>query len=365
MKYIKFFNNSSDAIYNGTNNTLYKSPGVAYIEDVDKVIYAPFEMDNLYYIDGEYNSVLYSDGINVKVGTYNIRYFNGQGDNDNIGYKSWEIRRDYIFGMIRKHSPDVCGLQEVTPQMTQDIIDNLTDYTYVGYGRISGDLNPILPITSLVPYDNDEQVGVIYKTSKYNELERGRIFLSDTPTVPSKYEESAFNRLATYVKLQEKNTRKEFYFFSTHLDHPNDSSTIDEECRIKQANALVNNIKTIAGGTPVFIVGDLNSQPLEEAYPIVSNEFIDSYVAIGDNAQGGYICNSSQLNEGLSGCSLPGITYTGLYSSTDKNPKRLDYIFSTPNVVEVVSYIADNDNLGLNNYPSDHLPVICDMMIKY
>ncbi len=291
-----------------------------------------------------------TEDTSVKTATYNIRYYNGEGDTDNEGGKSWLTRRSSVFDMIEKHNPDVCGLQEVTPQMTQDIIDNLPDYTYIGYGRVSGDLNPILPISTLVSSGNDEQTSLIYKTSKYTELEKGRFFVSDTPSVPSKYSESSFNRLAAYVKLKDNETGKEFYFLSTHLDHPNDNSTQDELCREKQATALIKNAKLLVGNLPYYIVGDFNSIETEEAYPIIAAELNDAYYTVGpENAQGGYNGTNN--------------TYTGLYSSTDTIPKRIDFIFTTDNI-SVSSYIADNDNMGLTMYPSDHLPVVCNTVIQ-
>jgi endonuclease/exonuclease/phosphatase family metal-dependent hydrolase len=293
---------------------------------------------------------VYSEDTNVKASTYNIRYYNGEGDPDNEGDKSWLIRRASVYDMIEKHNPDVCGLQEVTPQMTQDIIDNLPDYTYIGYGRVSGDLNPILPISTLVSVNNDEQTGLIYKTSKYTELEKGRFFVSDTPSVPSKYSESIFNRLAVYVKLKDNETGKEFYFLSTHLDHPNNGSTLDELCREKQATALIQNAKGLVGNLPYYIVGDFNSVETEEAYPIITAELNDAYYTVGtENAQGGY----NGTND----------TYIGLYNPSDATPKRIDFIFTTDNI-GVNSYIADNDNMGLTLYPSDHLPVVCDTVIQ-
>ena len=51
MKYLKLFEQSEDAIYNESSDTVYDAPGVAYIKDVDKVIYAPFELNQKYYID--------------------------------------------------------------------------------------------------------------------------------------------------------------------------------------------------------------------------------------------------------------------------------------------------------------------------
>ena len=61
MKYLKLFEKDEDAIYNRTSDTLYDAPGVAYIIDVDKIIYAPFDLNQKYYIDENYNAVLYRE----------------------------------------------------------------------------------------------------------------------------------------------------------------------------------------------------------------------------------------------------------------------------------------------------------------
>jgi hypothetical protein len=61
MKYLKLFEKDEDAIYDRTSDTLYDAPGVAYIKDVDKVIYAPFDLNQKYYIDENYNAVLYRE----------------------------------------------------------------------------------------------------------------------------------------------------------------------------------------------------------------------------------------------------------------------------------------------------------------
>jgi exonuclease III len=64
------------------------------------------------------------------------------------------------------------------------------------------------------------------------------------------------------------------------------------------------------------------------------------------------------------GCIETGNTYTGLYSSSDKDPKRIDFVLRSAALVDVLSYLADNDNLGLEKYPSDHLPIITEMKFK-
>ena len=291
----------------------------------------------------------------LKVASYNIRYYNGAGDSGNTDFRAWPSRKVKVFEMIRKHDMDVCGLQEVTQLMSQDIINELTEYTYVGYGRDNGLENSESTSTG-------EQTGLIYKKDKFNELGRGRFFLSNTPNSVSRVPNSMFNRLATWVKLQDKETLKEFIFASTHFDHPTDSSVADS-VREQQAQYAVSNILSIAGNLPIFFVGDFNSESNTTAYSVLTSTFNDSYNFL-TVPEGGYVCNLDQINSGkCPGCSEIGNTYTGLYSSSDIDPKRIDFVLYLPNKSSISSYLVDTDNLGLEYYPSDHLPVVCDMVI--
>ena len=296
-----------------------------------------------------------SEDTPVKVASYNIRYWNGDGDTGNADFRAWPNRKAKVFEMIRKHDMDVCGLQEVTQQMSPDIIRELTEYTYVGYGRDNGLENSESSSTG-------EQTGLIYKKDKFNELDRGRFFLSNTPNSVSRVPNSMFNRLATWVKLQDKETLKEFIFASTHFDHPTDSSVADL-VREQQAQYAVSNILSIAGNLPIFFVGDFNSESNTTAYSVLTSTFNDSYNFL-TVPEGGYVCNLEQINSGkCPGCSEIGNTYTGLYSSSDIDPKRIDFVLYLSDKSSQLSYLVDTDNLGLEYYPSDHLPVVCDMLI--
>ena len=86
---------------------------------------------------------------------------------------------------------------------------------------------------------------------------------------------------------------------------------------------------------------------------------------MGDKALGGYVCNKTQLaNSKIAPkCACEGNTYTGLYSSSDNWPKRIDLVLFDDTKATVSYYNADNDNMGLDMYPSDHLPVITKMSI--
>ncbi len=289
-----------------------------------------------------------------KICNYNIRYYNGSSDSGNTGGRSWLIRKDKVFQMITEHDMDVCGIEEITKNQSPDFISTLTDYEYVGYGRDNGKEN--------LNGGGGEQTGIIYKKSRYLKLDQGRFFLSNTPEKASKLKYSNFNRMVMWVKLKVRGTEDIFYFFATHFDNDYDQNHID--VRSAQADIAMNMVPKIAGEYPYFFVGDFNCEITEPAYEKLSTFWTDAFIAMGEEVQGGYMCNEEQQTAYPTQCEWPGNTYTGLYSSSDKSPKRIDLVLFDDARATVSSYIADNDNLGLELYPSDHLPVITTMTLN-
>ncbi|MBP7209771.1 MAG: endonuclease/exonuclease/phosphatase family protein [Paludibacteraceae bacterium] len=281
---------------------------------------------------------------------YNIRLYT----TDDKDTKFWTNRKDKVFEMILNHDMDVCGLEEMTLNQSPDFKSNLVDYEYVGYGRDNGKENSA--------GGTGEQTGLIYKKTRYVKQDQGRFFLSNTPQRPSKLSGASFNRMVTWVKLKERKSENVFYFFATHFDHPTTQQGIDT--RSAEADIALVQVPMIAGNSPLFFVGDFNCEPTEPAYSKLSAQWNDAFIEIGDGAEGGYVCNEQQQANYPEACSEIGNTYTGLYSSSDKEPKRIDYILYTATMIDLFNYIADNDNLGLVTYPSDHLPVITRMEFK-
>ena len=287
-----------------------------------------------------------------KICNYNIRYYNGSSDNANTGNRSWTLRKEKVFEMIRKHKMDVCGIEEITAQQAPDFLASLTEYEYIGYGRDNG--------KEYSAGGTGEQTGILYRKARYVKQDQGRFFLSTTPHRASKSFGSSFNRMVTWVKLKERNSDKTFYFFATHFDHPITQAGINT--RSSQADVALATIPEIVGEYPMFFVGDFNCEPTEPAYDKLQQRWTDAFVAMGEQAQGGYICNEEQETLFPDACAEGGNTYTGLYSSSDKEPKRIDFVFFDSKKTNIISYLADNDNLGLEAYPSDHLPVITEMI---
>lgn len=289
-----------------------------------------------------------------KICNYNIRYYNGSGDGANSGNRAWPVRRDKVFEMIRKHGMDVCGIEEITTNQSPDFIKSLVEYEYIGYGRDNGKENS--------EGGTGEQTGIIYRKARYVKMDQGRFFLSNTPTVASKVSGASFNRMVTWVRLKERNSDTQFYFFATHFDHPTNQTGINT--RSTEADIALKMVPAITGNMPMFFVGDFNCKPSEPAYAKLSGQWADAFVRMGSAVQGGYVCNAEQAADFATACAESGNTYTGLYSSSDKEPKRIDYVLYNADKATVSSYMADNDNLTLEMYPSDHLPVVTEMVVR-
>ncbi len=269
------------------------------------------------------------------IGSYNIRYYT-TGD---TGGKFWDNRKQLVFNLIKKYNYDVCGIQETTNIQAVDFLSQLPEYKYIGYGRNNGKEH--------TDGGTGEQTALIYKTSRFNELEKGRFFLSNTPDSLSKLPTSTFNRMVVWVKLEDKQTQKVFFLFSTHFDHPTTQKGINT--REQQATIAKEQIVALTEGYPVIFTGDFNCEPTEPAYTILSGEWHDAYETTPTLRQGGYVNREH--------------TYTGLYSSSDKSSKRIDYIFINDKV-HVNSYIAADEKLAHTTYPSDHLPILIECSIQ-
>ena len=77
---------------------------------------------------------------------------------------------------IREQNPDILGTQETVARMHEECLSRLN-----GYSCFKGEF-----------YTEDNARGnyVYWKTDKFNALEMGHRYMSDTPTVRSKYEKS-------------------------------------------------------------------------------------------------------------------------------------------------------------------------------
>ncbi len=189
----------------------------------------------------------------IRWGTFNVRYKN---DNDAKQGVGWDVRKDRIAQYVKNNNIDVVGMQEVTHPQLLDLVERLPEYDYVGVGRTDGKTK-------------GEYSPVFFRKDKYEALEKGNFWLSETPDVPgSKGWDAALERIASYVKLRDKATGKIFMAVNTHFDH------VGVEARKQSALLIMKKIQEIVGDKPAVVTGDFNVEESNEAYQtMVSSPF--------------------------------------------------------------------------------------------
>ena len=140
----------------------------------------------------------------IRWGTFNIRLQNSGDEKAGVG---WSVRRDRVADYIKKNHIEVVGMQEVLHPQLEDLLNRLPEYDYVGVGRTDG-------------ATKGEYSPIFFLKDKFEVLEKGNFWLSETPEVPgSKGWDAALERIASYAKLKDKASGKIFMAVNTHFDH--------------------------------------------------------------------------------------------------------------------------------------------------
>ena len=181
----------------------------------------------------------------IRWGTFNIRL---QNDGDERAGVGWSVRRDRVADYIRKNHIDVVGMQEVLHAQLEDLLARLPEYDYVGVGRTDG-------------ATKGEYSPVFFLKEKFEVLEKGNFWLSETPEVPGSVGwDAALERIASYAKLRDKATGKVFMAVNTHFDH------VGVKARRESAKLIMRKIQEIVGTRPAVVTGDFNVTENDEAY---------------------------------------------------------------------------------------------------
>lgn len=223
-----------------------------------------------------------------------------------------------VLQMVKYYQPDTIGFQEVSPSWLSVLVSGLGDqYAYVGSGRDGG--------------SQGEHNPIFYKKDVFKLIDSGTKWLSPTPDVLSKFEESSLNRIYTYALLERKSDGTRVLVVNTHFDHKSD------EARAKQAQVLVEFLKRNSE-YPVILTGDFNCQRYTTPYLTLTSAGIKNSYDVADE----------KLNNDA--------TFTS-YGSANK---IIDFAFVSPQRLSVVSYKVCSEKIN-GDYPSDHHPVL----IKY
>lgn len=253
--------------------------------------------------------------------SYNIRY-----DNPNDAPNNWDNRKDFLISQLNFYHPDVFGTQEGLVHQLKDMDKGLEDYAYFGVGRNHGD-------------ERGEFTAIFYDKTKFNVLEEATFWLSETPEVPSKGWDAALPRICTYGLLENKEDGTRFMVFNTHFDH------VGVKAREESSKLILQKIKELnPDNLPVVLTGDFNLESDSPGVQVIVGQMKDTHVEAGKNAFG------------------PSGTFNG-FEFNKPVERRIDYIFVSPNNVEVLKSAILSDSKDCR-YPSDHLPVLARLHFK-
>jgi endonuclease/exonuclease/phosphatase family metal-dependent hydrolase len=245
------------------------------------------------------------------------------------GVNQWRLRKDRVFRLFQFCHPDLVGVQEALPHQLADLHAAFPSFDWYGVGRDDGK-------------DKGEFSAIFYRLDIFELYNNGTFWLSKTPDTPgSRGWDAALPRICSWVILHDQRTNQYISHFNTHLDHAG------KIARREGARLITDRIRQIAGPMiPTILTGDFNDDPESDAYRTI-------------------VTNSS-LRDAKHVTKSPHRGPQGTWSTFDARHrigKRLDYIFISSQHFTVLrhAHIAYSEN---KSYPSDHLPVLADLIFK-
>ncbi len=234
-------------------------------------------------------------------------------------------RSQLVTAVLEQYAPDTFGVQEATPKWIKILNRELGDkYACVGEGRS--------PIEMFTEYSS-----VYYLKDKYNLLDSGTIWLSETPEKKyTKDFDSKHNRIASWAVLEDKETGVKFTHMNTHLDH------VLESTRVEQVKVLKAKIAELEKETTVICTGDFNTYETAEAYAEMRKDYDDTKL----------VATNSDT----------GITFHNYGAIEEHDDGAIDFVFATKGTKADTYKIIRDCIDGI--YPSDHYPVMADVVLK-
>jgi endonuclease/exonuclease/phosphatase family metal-dependent hydrolase len=253
----------------------------------------------------------------INVATYNVRY-----DTPNDGPNAWPNRKENVKALVRFHEWDIFGTQEGLRHQMNGIAE-LEEFAFIGKGRDDG-------------VEKGEHSAIFYKKNRFKVLESGDFWLSETPEKPGKgWDATCCNRICSWAKFKDRNTKKDFYFFNVHFDHQG------VEARRQSGFLMEKKIKEIAGNALTICTGDFNSRPETEQIKTMKSFLSDTHDVAAQPPYG------------------PEGTFNS-FKFDAKMENRIDYIFVSKSI-KVLKYGVLTDAKD-QRYPSDHQPVVAKVI---
>lgn len=265
------------------------------------------------------------NGTQLNVMSFNIRY-----DTPKDSLNNWKYRKDRAANAVRFYDADILGTQEVLVNQLADLKERLPEYVAIGVGREDGK-------------EKGEYSALFFKKDRFEEIESGTFWLSETPEVAgSRGWDGACRRVATWARLNDRKSGKTILALNTHLDH------VGKVARREGINLIFQKVKELGQGADIIVTGDFNSTPDSDVVKHITNP---------DDPD--HLNDSKALAKVVYG---PSWTWHNFGKLPYNERLLLDYVFISGDIdVERYGVLAETEN---NEFLSDHAPILVTLNLK-
>lgn len=227
-------------------------------------------------------------------------------------------------------NPDILCVQEALRFQMDAIRSEFPQYREWGGARDDG-------------HTSGEYSSVFYLQKRF-QVDDGRsstFWLSPTPNVPSKGWQASCLRICTCVLLTDRVSGCRFAVANTHLDH------VSAMARKEGINLILQHLGGI--NIPSILTGDFNCVPTDDPAILptkvakMQNCYARSHPSYGSKPAG----------HG---------TFHDFTGTRDGEP--IDYVFASHEWEVVRSYVDHTAFDGGRRYPSDHFPVVAELVLQ-
>lgn len=276
-------------------------------------------------------------------------------DTDADGDDAWAPRRDQVADCIRVHRPDCLALQEALPRQLAYLRESLPAYEFHAVGR--------------QPDGSGERVPVGWRRERFEPLATDAFWLSPTPAEPgSEFADASHPRVTTTATLRDRKTGRRVRLVSAHFDHEG------AEARARSAAVLADWLGGDGVGEDGRADDEVGGDGRADDKAAADGRAGD---AIGD---GDGAADPATLLLGDFNCEPDSVPYRRLaevltparaaatrtygpsatFHEFDGEPtEAIDHAFVAGLDVETFAVLTDHDDRG---YPSDHFPVVVDLV---
>jgi len=273
----------------------------------------------------------------MRVMSYNIRM--APCKEDDATENAWKYRLPKIGMILQEYTSDIIGLQEISA-VQKESLEKLMNQTYLFLTRFP-QKEPI-----------ESGLGIAYNPAVIEAVSPLKtLWLNEdknTPYAPA-WDGSDYERYVIYAKFRHRATGRFFWFVTTHFDH------LGERARTESANIVMDLAKSL--NEPVIITGDFNCFPQQGGQQLYD-----------------LLCNRAETiyDSGKQAAKVVGVPGTWIgwhydpYAQKEGHAKY-DYIFVHKDLKTLQHAVIDDrvwdEQFNKELYPSDHRPVISDLML--